>query len=160
MRLFLSVAIVLSACGGKAIPPDGTDDDAGPFGRQPDGSSADGNGFIDPHCPEGGPPVTISECDVFDPLSCDGNGACYPAALPPNAPCESETYGSFCLNEGTGHQGSACDNGSGCAAGFVCLITGASTECAKLCELGGGSHGCADGFVCEPIDVPGFSACL
>ena len=159
LTLLLPALLALSACGGKALTSDDTTDDAGTFGRQPDGSS-DGNSYVDPKCPDSGSPQTVNECDVFDPNSCGPGAACYPAAIPPTKPCESEVYGSFCLSVGTGKQGSPCDNTAGCAPGFVCLITGASTECAQLCEFGSTTHDCAEGFVCEPIDVPGFSACL
>jgi hypothetical protein len=148
-----------AACGGKAIPPDGTsDDDSGTFGREPDASS-DGNGFVDPHCPDAAPPEVDNTCDVFA-QNCQAGQACYPFDVPPKKACQSEVYGTFCAEVGSGTQGSACDNGAGCATGFVCLITGANTSCAKMCDLGGTDHGCPDGFVCEPIDIPGFAACL
>ena len=158
---FLLGCAALAACGGKAISSDDTDDDSGTYGRGPDGGGADGNDYVDPHCPEAGAPVTESDCHIFGPNTCPSGEACYPASIPPHHECESEVYGSFCLEQGIGKQGSACDNTAGCAPGFVCLITGTSTQCAALCDLGsGGTHGCAEGFVCEPIDVPGFSACL
>lgn len=148
-----------AACGGKAIPPDGTnDDDSGTFGREPDASS-DGNGFVDPHCPDAAPPTVDNTCDVFE-QNCQAGEACYPFDVPPKKACQSEVYGTFCAEVGSGTQGSACDNGAGCGTGFVCLITGANTSCAKMCDLGGTDHGCPDGFVCEPIDIPGFAACL
>ncbi|HEY1956476.1 MAG TPA: hypothetical protein VGH28_12715 [Polyangiaceae bacterium] len=157
---FLLCLLAAAACGGKATSDDdGTDDDAGTFGRGPDGG-ADGNGFVDPHCPEAGAPISDLECNVFEQNCTIPGSACYPSAIPPQGPCESEVYGSFCLPMGVGSQGAPCDNGDGCAEGFVCLITGANTQCARLCDLGGGAHGCSNGFVCEPIDVPGFSACL
>ncbi len=160
-QTFFLLAIFSAACGGKAIPPDGTDTDAGSFGREPDGASPDANGYVDPQCPDAGAPLHYNECDVFDPNSCGSpDEACYPMVIPPQHKCEPETYGAFCTYVGTGTQGAPCGTGSGCAAGFVCLITGASTECAKMCEFGSGTHTCPDGFVCEPIDIPGFAACL
>ncbi len=156
--LVLSLGAIV-ACGGKAIPPDGTnDDDSGTFGREPDASS-DGNGFVDPHCPDAAPPEVDNTCDVFL-QNCQAGEACYPFDVPPKKACQSEVYGTFCAQVGSGTQGSACDNGAGCGTGFVCLITGANTTCAKMCDLGGSDHGCPDGFVCEPIDIPGFAACL
>ena len=162
MRIFSFLtltALVAASCGGKVIGSGtGTDGDAGPYGRGPD--SGDGsNGYVDPHCPEAGPPPSYYECDVFSGAPCSPGEGCYPAAIPPQHKCETESYGSFCAQEGSGTQGAPCDNGAGCAAGFVCLITGASTQCARMCDLSG-SHGCPSGYVCEPIDVPGFSACL
>lgn len=157
--LVFSIAAGFVACGGKAIPPDGTrTDDSGTFGREPD-ASKDGNGFVDPHCPDAAPPQVDDECDVFS-QNCGAGEACYPFDIPPKKACQSEVYGTFCAQVGSGTQGSACDNGGTCAAGYVCLITGANTSCAKMCDLGGTTHGCPDGFVCEPIDIPGFSACL
>ncbi len=156
---YLIALIAVAACGGKAISSDDTTDDSGLYGREPDGSTADGNGYVNPTCPDAGPPLTENQCDVFAQDCPNPGEGCYPASIPPSAPCESEVYGSFCMQRGTGKQGAPCDTGSGCAPGFVCLITGATTQCAQLCEFGG-SHGCSNGFVCEPVDVPGFSACL
>ena len=162
MRFSFSFFLCLcaaTACGGKALTSDDTTDgDSGPFGRGGDGG-ADGNSFVDPHCPDASPPLTENQCNVFTQDCMDPGTACYPASIPPEAPCESEIYGQFCLPVGSGTQGAPCDTGTGCAQGFVCLITGATTQCAQLCEFGG-SHDCSNGFVCEPIDVPGFSACL
>jgi hypothetical protein len=158
--LLFSGVVLAAACGGKTLSSDDTTDDSGTFGRQPDGST-DGNTYVDPQCPDAGSPQTVIECDIFGPNTCGPGEACYPASIPPRHPCESEIYGAFCLGVGSGTQGSSCDNTLGCAPGYVCLITGTSTQCAELCELGGGgTHGCAEGYVCEPIDVPGFSACL
>jgi hypothetical protein len=160
-RLFLTLVVtaLLAACGGKTITPNNTGDDAGMFGRGPD--SGDGsNGYIDPRCPDVGAPMTAVECDVFDPSTCNPGEACSPAVIPPQAPCEPETYGAFCFMAGVGTQGASCSGTANCAAGYVCLITGTSTQCARMCSLDSNDHPCADGYVCEPIDVPGFSACL
>jgi hypothetical protein len=158
----LSVALgsILCACGGLAIETQDASDDAGPYGREPDGAlSGDSNTYVDPKCPEAGAPQTEIDCNIYDPNSCPQGAACYPGDIPPEHECESEVYGEFCLQVGAGTQGAACDNTAGCAAGFVCLITGATTQCARDCDLDG-PHGCDDGFVCEPIDIPGFAACL
>src|SRR3954471_7454488 len=80
---------VIIACGGKAIPPDGTGDDAGTFGREPDGASADGNAYVDPHCPDAAAPEFEKECDVFA-QDCGGGAACYPFDIPPTKKCQSE----------------------------------------------------------------------
>lgn len=156
--IFSVGAAALAGCGGKALGSDDSSGDDASYGRGPDGGGTDGNGFVDPHCPDSGSPPTVNQCSVFAqdcPLPDEG---CYPSAIPPSGPCESEVYGSFCLEVGSGKQGAPCDNTAGCAPGFVCLITGATTQCARLCDFQ--SHTCTDGFVCEPIDVPGFSACL
>lgn len=160
MRLrLMTVALFMISCGGIAISPDDAGDDAGPYGRGPDGAlSGDSNTYVDPKCPDASAPQTVHECDLFTG-GCDPGYACYPADIPPKKECTSEIYGQFCLQEGTGKQGTPCDNTAGCAAGFVCLITGATTQCAEDCDLEG-PHACSDGYVCEPIDIPGFSACL
>jgi len=161
LRLLTTVALaaLLCACGGRDLATDDAGDDAGPYGRQPDAFSGDSNNYVDPKCPDAGPPITEDQCDIYDPNACGPGAACYPGEIPPAQECESEIYGSFCDDVGTGEQGAACDNTAGCAAGFVCLITGATTECAKDCDLDG-PHGCDEGYVCEPIDIPGFAACL
>jgi hypothetical protein len=161
--VFATAAILVASCGGKAIGPAQVDD-SGIFGRNAD-SSDDGNNYVNPKCPDAGTPPVDDTCNVFDPNGCIGesccppDSACYPVVIPPQGPCDTETYGSFCLQVGTGTQGASCDGTENCAGGFVCLITGASTQCAQMCSLDG-SHGCPSGFVCEPIDVTGFAACL
>jgi len=156
--------LLLAACGGKAIPPDQNGDDSGPFGRGQD-SGDGGNNYVNPECPDVGAPVRQDTCNVYDPNGCIGGNccpsgsACYPVVIPPGAACTPEVYGSFCITAGVGTQGSDCSGTDNCAGGFVCLITGASTQCAQMCDPSQG-HVCAEGFVCEPIDVPGFSACL
>ena len=163
MRSFFFVAFATMAftlaCGGKSISPDDGDADAGAYGRGGDGGGDGSNGYVDPHCADAAPPPSDITCDVFDQKACGAGKGCFPAVIPPQYECETETYGSFCLSAGAGKQGSPCGDTEGCAAGFVCLITGSTTECAALCSLGG-TTGCSNGFVCEPIDVPGFSACL
>ncbi len=148
-----------ASCGGKTLGGgNGQNGDAGPYGRGPD--SGDGsNGYVDPQCPDAGTPPVLNDCDVFTNVPCAPGEACYPMAIPPQEQCQTETYGAFCDQVGTGTQGAPCDNGAGCAAGFVCLITGANTSCAHMCDLSG-QHDCPSGFVCEPIDVPGYAACL
>ena len=163
MRAFLLLtSCALVACGGLAAGPDDASDDQGPFGRNPDGS--DGNSYIDPHCPEASTPPNDITCNVFEngcigTECCPAGSACYPVVIPPSGPCTTESYGAYCIQSGTGTQGASCGGSAECAGGFVCLITGANTQCAKMCDLEG-SHNCPDGFVCEPIDIPGFSACL
>ncbi len=161
MRLasLLVVALPLAACGGKVTGDDtSVDTDGGTYGRDGSVRSDGGNGYVDPRCPDASAPPQLNECDVFTGNGCGPGEGCYPAVLPPDQKCQSEVYGSFCLPEGSGTQGADCGNKGSCASGFVCLITGADTQCARLCELG--KHACSQGFVCEPIDVPGYSACL
>jgi hypothetical protein len=153
----------LVACGGTIDPQYVADTDAGDAGARSRTDDGGGNGFHDPSCVDAGPPRTIRECDIQDPVrSCEAvrpGTACYPVAIPPQASCEPETYGTACLPSGTGGQGTACGGQRNCAPGFVCLITGGDTQCAELCALGK-KGACPTGLVCSPIDVPGFAACL
>lgn len=160
MRTLLLVC-VLVGCGGKLGNGDAGDDtdgapEGGRFPRLPDGAP-----YMDPMCPDSGPPSVNNACDVLDPLAnCPAGLACYPVTFPPMGKCDTERYGAACLQKGTGGQGAPCGGGGqGCAPGFVCVITGGTTECAKACKLG--SKGtCPSGYVCEPIDVPGYAVCL
>jgi len=122
----------------------------------------DGAPYVDPMC-DAGDPVVTTKCDVLNPIStCPMGKACYPITIPPNGPCETEQYGSACLPPGTGKQGAPCGSGTNsfCAPGFICVITGGTTQCAQACALNGQKNLCQDGFVCEPIDVPGYAVCL
>jgi hypothetical protein len=168
MRAFLVIGVVLCAvgCGGKVSTDDDAGDDSGPLGRGQDAGDGN-NGYVNPKCPDAGAPIHEVTCNVFDPHGCvgtsccDPGSACYPLVIPPMAQCEPETYGAFCIQAGVGTQGAACGSATQCAGGFVCLITGTTTQCAKMCDLQGSlGHGCNDGFVCQPIDIPGFAACL
>ncbi len=158
--VLLVVSLVLvGACGGIVDHTQDDTTDAGDGGKGRIGTDG-GFAHTDPSCPEAGPPATIHECDIADPIaSCHGHGGCYPVAIPPQAKCGAETYGTACLTAGTGGQGAACGGKSSCQPGFVCLITGGDTACAKLCDLKAKGQ-CPAGFVCGPIDVPGFAACL
>lgn len=148
-----------AACGGMVDDGSSTsDDDAGPQGRNRD-AAGDGNGYVDPQCPNKKPPLTYSECDVPTQKGCGPGEGCYPAVLPPQQRCEPETYATLCIPVGTAKQGEACNGHSNCAAGYVCLITGGDTQCARMCDIKQKNQ-CASGYVCEPIDVPGFAACL
>ena len=155
---FALVAIV--SCGGRVGAPPVDDDGDGGFegGRAP--PVEDGAPFVDPTCPDAGPQPPINQCDVLRPTAtCPQGRACYPITYPPMGPCESERYGTACLTPGKGVQGDACGGGASCSAGFICVITGGNTQCAKACVLGQ-KGSCTPGFVCEPIDVPGFAVCL
>jgi hypothetical protein len=157
--------LALVACGGVVDPyASGAYDDGGTdaLAHARDGGNV-GNGYHDPNCPDAGPPRVLKECDTADPInSCKNagpNAGCYPFVMPPAAACESETYGTTCLPAGSGTQGVACGSGGSCAPGYVCLITGGDTQCAKLCNINA-KQSCPPGFVCGPIDIPGFGACL
>src|SRR5207249_3883468 len=80
---------VLFACGGRVGATDGGDDsdgapEGGRFPRLPDGAP-----FVDPTCPDSGPPPVDNKCDVLDPLkNCPSGTACYPVTYPPMEKCE------------------------------------------------------------------------
>lgn len=157
---FSAFLFLATACGGMVGDGGtGTDDDAGPLGRGDGSQSADGNGYVDPQCPNKKPPQTYYECDTKTQKGCSPGEACYPAVIPPQRKCEPETYATLCAPAGTSTQGQGCSGHVNCAAGYVCLITGGDTQCAKLCDIKLKGQ-CASGYVCEPIDVPGYAACL
>lgn len=117
--------------------------------------------YVDPGCPDPGPPLNDFECDPYH----QGNGDCFPGdgcyifVQYPSKPCGQEIYGSRCQPQGTGSQGSPCDGALDCGGGFVCVVSGSGNQCVKLCKLSG-EDGCPAGAVCEPIDVEGFGGCL
>ena len=76
----------------------------------------------------------------------------------PSGPCQQEQYGTLCEPVGAGHQGTPCGGGD-CAAGFVCVLTGAGNQCVRLCHLSGASD-CPSGLVCEAIDSDGYGGCI
>ncbi|CAN5444619.1 hypothetical protein BH09MYX1_BH09MYX1_04360 [soil metagenome] len=150
----------VAACGGQVDDGGGTtDDDAGPQGRNPNGKNDSGNGYVDPQCPNKKPPGTYKECDVPTQSGCGPGEGCFPAVLPPNEKCEPETYATLCIPAGPAKQGEACNGHANCAAGYICLITGGDTQCAHMCDIKQKNQ-CPSGYVCEPIDVPGYAACL
>lgn len=181
----VAVTLLASACGGAI---EGVDDGTGlgpdggpltprnPVGRDAaadarrDGSTRrdastlpDGDPpFVEPTCPDTPRPPPTVECDAFAPQGASGcpkGQGCFPFVQYPDGACDSEQYGAMCAPAGTGTQGTACDGATSCSAGFACVISGSGTQCVKLCELTK-SGTCPDGFVCEPVDVPGYGACF
>ncbi len=170
-------AVLALACGGS-IEPDFTESTDKKDGSTRDGTSLidggkkdgtivplkdgsvgkDANNFVDPKCPNTPPPNTAYECDVAKQKGCKAGEACSPFVDYPTDPCDPETYGSLCIPAGTGTQGSACDGQRACAAGYICVITGAGTNCAKYCDLNNPS-GCTDGLICDAVDVSGVGVC-
>jgi hypothetical protein len=117
--------------------------------------------YVDPGCPEAGPPVTDYRCDPYNQPNgtCSGGQACYIFVQYPQKPCDQEIYGSLCVTAGSGQQGDPCGGTQQCAGGFVCVIAGSGTQCVELCKLSG-QDGCPAGLVCEAIDIDGFGGCL
>lgn len=116
--------------------------------------------YFDPGCPDAPAPIIDNVCDPLAPPpgDCLEDEACYPYVVYPTEPCQAEMYGSMCAPAGTAKQDEPCDYDM-CAAGYVCVVTGAGTVCVRMCELDK-IGACPDGRVCEPIDVLGYGGCL
>jgi hypothetical protein len=168
-------AAMAFGCGSDVVQgPPGDDVDAGQGGDAhhdgpspgAGGSFYDGgkdalNEYDDPGCPDAGPPTYDYQCDPYNQFNgdCGPDEGCYIYVQYPSEPCDQETYGSVCSITGPGQQGAACGGPLDCAAGYVCVITGAGTQCVHLCALEG-DDGCPTGLVCQKIDVEGFGGCL
>lgn len=183
-RFFLLSAILaLSATAGGAVAAGcgpsvvqtatgGAGGTGGEGGTSWQSSSSSGGGFdggpadalpdyVDPGCPDAGPPIQDYQCDPYHQFNGDcmpGDG-CYIYVSYPSEPCGQETYGSVCSPMGPGTQSSPCNGAQDCGAGFVCVVSGSGNQCVQLCQLQGIS-GCPAGLMCEPIDVEGFGGCL
>jgi hypothetical protein len=112
--------------------------------------------YVDPGCPDAGPPITSYECDPYDDNCGEGKG-CYPFVQYPTEPCAQEVYGATCIFVGNGGQGDPC--GGGCKASHICVISGQGTQCVQMCDLGE-PNPCKDGLVCAAVDIPGIGGCL
>lgn len=172
-----AISLFLFACGGSVhadldspLPPDAGDADTPADSGEDDaadtlpegGNEKDAPDYVDPRCPDLPPEPPYFECDPLapPPSGCAIGEACYPYVIYPQFECGQESYGAQCIVAGTGQQGSPCGNGENhCAAGFVCVISGAGIQCVKLCALDR-IGACAEGLVCEPIDVQGLGGCL
>jgi hypothetical protein len=182
LSMAVLVGCVLAACGGTvATDPTGFDpDDTGGDSRLVDtglrprdsglDARVDSSGrdtsvardtFIDPGCPDVMPPPPDFACDPFEVPSrtCAPGEGCFPFVSPSTGPCDPETYSANCFPAGDGRQGAPCGDGGGCAAGFVCVVSGAGNQCGAICHVGT-PGACEDGFVCSPVDVPGIGVCL
>jgi hypothetical protein len=117
--------------------------------------------YVDPGCPDAGPPGTMFQCDPYNQKSgdCAPGEGCYIFVDYPMEPCGQEIYGAVCLPVGQGMQGSPCGGAQDCGAGFSCVVSGSGNQCVQLCPLQGQDN-CPPGFVCEPLDVQGFGGCL
>jgi hypothetical protein len=180
MRSFFKVLWALSftvaACGGVAssddagVGADGGKDsglrvdsgrDGGRINPSMDGGVRTDAGsipWIDPACPTPPPPITNYRCNLRAQTGCQPGEGCYAFVLYPSSSCEAETYGSGCAPEGPGVQYSPCGSGSGCKAGYDCVISGRGTICAKHCDLNRPGS-CPEGHVCEATDVLDVGVC-
>ncbi|MCU0654689.1 MAG: hypothetical protein MUF64_05185 [Polyangiaceae bacterium] len=112
--------------------------------------------YVDPGCPDAGPPTTLYECDPYGD-DCGEGKSCYPFVDYPSEPCGQEIFGASCIFSGTSGQGEPC--GIGCKAGHVCVISGQGTQCVRLCDLKE-PNPCKDGLLCVPVDIPGIGGCI
>jgi hypothetical protein len=172
MQTFLWVALLgATACGGALADPSPTPDagrhrDGGrdastpdqasePVLPEPDAGPDAFHVYEEDACADAPLEVPPLECDPFTAGTCPINGwACYP--VPPHGtdPCHPGRYGTRCLPEGGGSQGTPCSDGSECKGGYLCVKTGAGDMCVKLCKLGQlGS--CTNGRICREVDVTG-----
>jgi hypothetical protein len=167
-----SAGIGVAGCGPSVETIGSTEGGGGGFDAGPDGHFPVGHGgfdaghdalpdYVDPGCPDAGPPLTMFECDPYNQHNgdCAPEDGCFIFVQYPTEPCGQETYGAVCALAGSGKQGAGCDGAQNCAGGFVCVVSGSGNQCVQLCELTG-NDGCPPGLVCEPIDVQGFGGCL
>jgi hypothetical protein len=146
------------ASGGTTAGSSGSGGSGATGGGATDAGKPDG--FIDPECPDAEPPPVTRECEPFErPTGCGPGEGCYPFVEYPASECSPERYGTFCQPAGSGQQGDPCEQGQGCGAGFVCVVTGQGTQCVQLCPLTGDDR-CPRGLICEPVDVEGFGGCF
>lgn len=171
--------IALASCGGLAEHASVSDDagrhrdagrDAAADRTEPgdDASPPDANvdsdlpAYVEDACPPSTPDPPSYECDPFSASApqCSKGYGCYPVPPAGKDPCHPGSWGTTCMAAGIGTQGASC-NGSRmfCAAGYVCVKTGAGDQCVKLCRLQQ-LEPCTDGLVCNPLDVIGFGGCL
>lgn len=137
-------------------PTDGSKQD--PRRPRDAGKDADDNEFVDPECPDRPPPVVQYDCDPIRQIGCETGEQCAPIVDYPQDPCEAETYASLCVPAGTLTQDQTCQSQLDCAAGYICLITGAGTTCGRACDLNE-PNGCSNGLICVETDVSGIGAC-
>ncbi len=112
-------------------------------GQLLDGAAPD---YVDPGCPDAGPPLTDFTCDPYNQNNgdCPANQGCYIYTQNPETPCGQEIYGSACEPVGPGNQGDPCGGDQGCAAGLTCVVSGSGNQCVVLCELR--ATDCPDGL--------------
>jgi hypothetical protein len=163
-----AAGVALDGCGTVVVTaPSGRGGSGAGGGASEGGGGGEGGGlsdasseYVDPGCPDAGPPITMDMCNPFNQGNgdCAAGEGCYIFSEPPQDPCGQEVYGTACEAAGTGHQGASC-TGAGCAPGFACVVSGSGVQCVELCELQG-NMSCPDGLVCQPIDVLGYGGCL
>jgi hypothetical protein len=89
-------------------------------------------------------------CDLVTNSGCPSGTACKPleitvgTTVTPLTDCGADV--------GTGSQGAACSDDTGCRAGTFCANTGTSTECVSFCKVDVGT--CPSMLTCYPFDTP------
>jgi len=177
--IFCSVFALLH-CGGSvevssAAGGAGGQGQAGRTGIAGRGNSVAGSGgavtplpdagldaYVDPGCPDVGAPVEVNACDPFAAVpTCPEGQGCFPFVEHPfGTGCDAQSFGTVCRAAGTGLQGDVCGGGSaGCAAGFVCVVgSQPGKHCVQLCRIGG-QKVCPAGMICGELDVEGYGVC-
>lgn len=118
--------------------------------------------YLDPGCPDLGPPVEVNECDAFSVTpTCSFGLGCFPFVDHPlGEGCGAQRFGTRCRPAGSGRQGDNCGSGGdSCASGFVCVVgSQPGKHCVQLCRIGE-PHGCPAGLICGELDVEGYGVC-
>ena len=178
--LVLCSVFALLHCGGtvevsSAVAGAGGQGQAGRTGHAGRGNSVAGSGggatplpdagldvYVDPGCPDVGAPTEVKECDPFSALpECPDGQGCFPFVEHPfGMGCDAQSFGTVCRPSGTGQQGDVCGGGSaGCASGFVCVVgSQPGKHCVQLCPIGG-QNICPAGMICGELDVEGYGVC-
>jgi hypothetical protein len=183
---FWALALLFSGfallhCGGSVViePAGGDGGSAGHAGRVGHAGAASEAGrgaggassipldaafdeYVDPRCPDAGPPSQVDQCDPFaTPSSCGAGEGCYPFVDHPfGAGCGAQSFGTVCMEAGTGRQGETCGDGAAeCASGFVCVVgSQPGKRCVQLCLMSD-PNSCPGGFICGELDVEGYGVC-
>ena len=143
---------------------------AGHAGRGPSGAGGGGatsvdagfDVYVDPGCPDAGPPVQVMACDAFSSTpNCPFGQGCFPFVDHPfGQGCDAQTFGTECRPAGAGVQGDTCGSADeSCASGFVCVVgSQPGKHCVQLCPING-QKVCPAGMICSELDVEGFGVC-
>jgi len=162
-------SVEIAGGGGSGAGGAGGRGQAGHTGRAGSPSAGAGalpdagrDAYVDPGCPDLGPPVEVKECDAFSPSpTCPPGLGCFPFVDHPfGEGCGAQRFGTECRPTGTGLQGDRCgSDGQGCASGFVCVVgSQPGKHCVQLCPIGG-QKTCPAGLICGELDVEGFGVC-
>jgi hypothetical protein len=161
-----SVDVTLGSGGGAGLPGHahaGHSGRAGSAGSAGAGALADAgfDVYVDPGCPDVGPPVQVNHCDAFSPTpNCPAGYGCFPFVEHPIEGCGAQRFGTECQPAGVGRQGDSCAGGDGdCATGFVCVVgSQPGKHCVQLCPVGS-QNTCPAGLICGELDVESYGVC-